>query len=130
MIITDNFKYCATTGSSLRLNIDNLCPQNSGINKHFNNLFSTDLNQMNFTVLSKRQHKVSDLGIQCSKQIITLNCTMYWYLAKEEQQFKETLKLKNEYCAQMVYTKRCGDAIMNCENDECSYDQLQKPDYA
>jgi hypothetical protein len=107
-----------------------LCPQNSGINKHFNNLFSTDLNQMNFTVLSKRQHKVSVLGIQCSKQIITLNCTMYWYLAKEEQQFTETLKLKNEYCAQMVYTKRCSDALMNCENDECSFEQLPKPDYA
>ena len=27
---------------------------------------------MNFTVLSKRQHKVSGLGFQCSKEIITL----------------------------------------------------------
>jgi hypothetical protein len=130
MIITDNFKYCATTESSLRLNIDNLCPQNSGINKNFNNLFSTDLKQMNFTVLSKRQHKVSGLGIQCSKEIITLNCTMYWYLAKEIQQITETLQLTREDCVQMVYTKRCGDAIMNCENDECSYEQLPKPDYA
>ncbi len=130
MIITDNFKYCATTESSLRLNIDNLCPQNSGINKNFNNLFSTDLKQINFTVLSKRQHKVSGLGIQCSKEIITLNCTMYWYLAKEIQQITETLQLTREDCVQMVYTKRCGDAIMNCENDECSYEQLPKPDYA
>jgi hypothetical protein len=51
------------------------------------------------------------------------------YLAKEEQQFTETLQLSNEYCVQMVYTKRCGDAIMNCKNDECSYEQLPKPDY-
>jgi hypothetical protein len=55
---------------------------------------------------------------------------MYWYLAKEEQQFTETFKLKNDYCAQMVYTKRCSDALMNCENDECSFEQLPKPDYA
>ena len=120
MIINDNFKYCAPTESSLRLNLDNLCPIQLEIIKNLNRLITSELKQMNFTVLAKRQHKVSGLGIKCSKEIITLNCTMYWYLSKEELPDIQIVQLTREDCVEMVYTKRCGEAMMNCENEECS----------
>ena len=116
MIINDNFKYCAATESSLRLNMVNLCPQQLQINKNLDNIIPTDLKQINLTILSKRQHKVSALGIQWSKQIITLNCTMYWYLAKEEEPDTQFIQLTREDCVEMTYTKRCGEAMMSCEN--------------
>ena len=83
MIINDEFKYCATTKSSLRVDLDNLCPSNCKINKTIDHIFPKTLREANFTVLAKRQHKVNGIGNLCSRKIITLNCTMYWYLSKE-----------------------------------------------
>ena len=45
---------------------------------------------------------------------------MYWYLSKEELPDIQIVQLTRDDCVEMVYTKRCGEAMMNCENEECS----------
>ena len=56
---------------------------------------------------------------------------MYWYLSKDESELDtQIIQLTREDCVEMAYTKRYGDAMMNCENDECFYEQIPKPDYA
>ena len=130
MIIDDEFKYCAPTESSLRIDIDKMCPIYK-INQKIDNLFPSTLQEANFTILAKRQYKVSGLGTQCSKQMITMNCTMYWYLWREDPlSFDTNIQLTQEDCLSMISTKRCGDNPMACENEECEYEQLPIPDFS
>jgi hypothetical protein len=65
MTINDSFQYCALTSTSLRINIENLCPL--FMSQKMYNIFPSNIRSENITILSKRQNKISCLGIHCTQ---------------------------------------------------------------
>ncbi len=68
MTITDTFKYCAISSSSLRIDIENLCPDpQSHDTNQINKFIRKDRHNFqggtNYTVLARKSQKISGLGV-------------------------------------------------------------------
>jgi hypothetical protein len=128
MTINDSFQYCALTSTSLRINIENLCPLN--MSQQMYNIFPSTIRSANLTILSKRQNKISGLGIHCTQEILSLNATWRWYFAYDiSDVYSNSVHLTKEDCIKMQQTRICASQQMKCINNDCVYEQLPTPDW-
>jgi hypothetical protein len=111
MTINDSLQYCALTSTSLRINIENLCPLN--MSQQMYNIFPSTFRSANLTILSKRQNKISGLGIHCTQEILSLNATWRWYFAYDiSDVYSNSVHLTKEYCIKMQQTPICASQQM------------------
>jgi hypothetical protein len=72
-------------------------------------------------ILSTKVHEVDGYGYKCSKKIIKLHTEENIIGAKYSDTSEYMVPLTVDQCRNMVSTKLCGDDLMKCEKDLCTY---------
>ncbi len=84
------------------------------------NIFPSTIRSANLTILSKRQNKISGLGIHCTQEILSLNATWRWYFAYDiSDVYSNSVHLTKEDCIKMQQTRICASQQMKCINNDC-----------
>ena len=124
------------------INLESDCREpNYGSNRFKKNsiLNAEDYKDLNMTenstriitinVLSKLSHVVNGIGYECT-EILTKISTYTNFVFANTLETKSTYqKLTAEACKEMIYTKKCGNNVMNCVDSNCEFVPDLTPKY-
>lgn len=120
-VIHDHFKYCKTFDNKMILDLKDSCSSKNLIQNS---------PMTNMHIITQKSNIVNGKGHQC-KMLKNEVITKMDFLGRGYilSQSVSTISLTREDCLDMVLTKRCNRAPMQCEGDYCEFSENPSLEY-
>jgi hypothetical protein len=123
--VNDTFYYCNVQPDNPILDIDGSC--NNVIPE--GRLLKNRSSYRQVFVISKKMYEVHGKAFQCKKEIIQTITSENFFGAKSKEIARNKVELSPSECETMVKEKKCGEKMMNCDDESCFLDNTPEEEY-
>ena len=126
--INDDFYYCPQVKTDLIMHVTDKCNLLAKTNNQYVMDIGSVSNYYNF-VLTKLINGVNGIAYECFQEEFSLSSWKSFFGMEHSDVVKYTVRLTRIECELMIKSNKCGDKEMICNDNECFYQSVLKPQF-